>query len=198
MDVIIGVDEAGRGALAGPVAAAAVVLHPDNVPVGITDSKQLTAAQRTILAEQIQASALAYSVALVHHERIDEVNILQATFDAMHQAVDAVLTRLEGKGLVATHLRVDGNRFRPHAIPHTCLVKGDATDRSIGAASILAKTARDLWMVEQAESRFPHYGFAAHKGYGTAQHRSALLTYGPCEIHRHTFLSKILGTSARA
>jgi len=198
VDVIIGVDEAGRGALAGPVAAAAVVLHPDNVPVGITDSKQLTAAQRTILAEQIRASALAYSVALIHHERIDEVNILQATFDAMHLAIDAVVAILDGKGLVATHLRVDGNRFRPHAIPHTCLVRGDATDRSIGAASILAKTARDHWMVEQAESRFPHYGFAAHKGYGTAQHRSALVAHGPCEIHRRTFLSKILGTSARA
>ena len=192
MHIIAGVDEAGRGALAGPVAAAAVVLDPSRIPDGITDSKVLTPARRAELEPLIIEQAVAWSVVLLDNEHIDRVNILQATYDAMHQAIDDVAEQLAGQGMTIDLLRIDGNRFRPHAIPHECLIKGDARDVTIGAASILAKTARDRWMIETAHARYPAYGFDRHKGYGTEAHRAAILQHGASPLHRKTFLSKIL------
>lgn len=183
--VVAGIDEAGRGALAGPVVAAAVVLHPSRIPSGINDSKQLTPERRRELAAQIIDSATSYSFALIDNARIDSVNILQATFDAMHGAIG-------GLTISPGHLLVDGNRFRNHDIPHTTLIGGDTTSVSIAAASIIAKVARDAWMSEHAHERFPMFGFASHKGYGTQAHRMALHKYGPTVLHRHTFLSKVL------
>lgn len=185
--VVAGIDEAGRGALAGPVVAAAVVLHPSRIPPGIDDSKRLTPAKRAELAAQIIDSATSYSFALIDNVRIDSVNILQATFDAMHGAIG-------GLTISPGHLLVDGNRFRAHDVPHTTLVRGDATSMSIAAASIIAKVARDTWMREHAHERFPMFGFASHKGYGTEAHRMAIKKYGPTVLHRHTFLSKVFST----
>lgn len=186
--LVIGIDEAGRGALAGPVSAAAVVFHPDRVPQGLDDSKRLTPAKRAICAAEIATTALAWAVALVDHIRIDDVNILQATYDAMHQAVnDCVAQMVKAQPL---HLLVDGNRFRPHSIEHTTIVRGDASSASIAAASIIAKTTRDAWMTA-IDASYPAYGFALHKGYGTAKHREAIGRFGPCAIHRKTFLWKI-------
>ena len=190
--LVVGVDEAGRGALAGPVAAAAVVFPSYGIPEGLNDSKALTAEQRGIAAQRITKSALAWSVALVHHDRIDLVNILQATFDAMHAAIDDVISQLN-----ASHeleLLIDGNRFRPHALPSTTIVRGDAICPSIAAASILAKTTRDQWMLD-IDRTFPSYGFAAHKGYATKVHRASIISHGPCPIHRMTFLRTILGNT---
>ena len=192
MHIIAGVDEAGRGALAGPVAAAAVVLDPSRIPDGITDSKVLTPARRAELELLIIEQAVAWSVVLLDNDHIDRVNILQATYDAMHRAIDDVAAQLTKQGITIDLLRIDGNRFRPHAIPHECLIKGDARDVTIGAASILAKTARDRWMIETAHKRHPEYGFDRHKGYGTAAHRTAIREHGASPLHRKTFLSKIL------
>ena len=192
MHIIAGIDEAGRGALAGPVAAAAVVLHPSRIPDGITDSKVLTPARRAELEPLIVDQARAWSVVLLDNDHIDRVNILQATYDAMHLAIDEVVQQVQEQGASVDLLRVDGNRFRPHRIPHECLVKGDARDVSIGAASILAKTARDRWMIETAHQQFPEYGFDQHKGYGTAMHRERVRALGPSPLHRQTFLGKIL------
>lgn len=186
---IIGVDEAGRGALAGPVAAAAVILDHKRIPPGLNDSKVLTAKQRHEMSAVIKDAALFWSVVLVDHVRIDEVNILQATFDAMHSAINDCVKMSGVKGPL--HCLIDGNRFRPHPIAYTTIVKGDALSVSIAAASILAKTTRDDWMVKASEL-YPVYGFAQHKGYGTQQHRQAIITNGPCSIHRATFLKNIL------
>ncbi len=186
--LVIGIDEAGRGALAGPVSAAAVIFHPNRIPLGLNDSKLLTANQRSLLAVEITSVALSWSVALVDHNRIDEVNILQATYDAMHQAIDACIRTLGTAQPL--HLLVDGNRFRPHQLPHTTIVHGDGLSASIAAASIMAKTSRDAWMTD-IDAMYPAYGFARHKGYGTATHRNAILTLGPCSIHRRTFLKKL-------
>lgn len=186
----LGVDEAGRGALAGPVVAAAVVFPVDGIPNGMRDSKRLTSAQRLKAATAIRSSALAWSVALVHHDRIDEVNILQATFDAMHIAMDDVLGQLSDAVNIAA--LIDGNRFRPHRVASVALIGGDGISPTIAAASILAKTERDAWMTSIDRS-FPVYGFAKHKGYATGQHRAAILEYGPCVIHRRTFLRSLLG-----
>ena len=192
MHIIAGVDEAGRGALAGPVAAAAVVLDPSRIPDGITDSKVLTPASRAELEPPIIEQSVAWSVVLLDNDHIDRVNILQATYDAMHQAIDAVAAQLTKQGSTIDLLRIDGNRFRPHTIPHECLIKGDARDVTIGAASILAKTARDRWMIETAHERHPEYGFDRHKGYGTEAHRTAIREHGASPLHRKSFLSKIL------
>jgi ribonuclease HII len=191
--LVIGIDEAGRGALAGPVAAAAVVFPPNVLPDGLNDSKKLSSKQRAAAAEVIRSMALAWAVALIHHDRIDEVNILQATYDAMHSAIDDVVAQLGHRSDI--ELLVDGNRFRPHTLPSTTIVGGDGMSPSIAAASILAKTARDQWMIE-SDSAFPAYGFAVHKGYGTAIHRAAIRQYGPCAIHRQTFLRSLLGQPA--
>lgn len=188
----VGVDEAGRGCLAGPVVAAAVVLHPDRVPHGITDSKAIGPERRSELASLIKRDALAWSVAFVDHATVDAVNILQATYQAMHACIDDVCRQLAEVQTLPTLLLIDGNRFRPHRVPSTCIVKGDARNVVIGAASILAKVARDQWMVEVAEIQYPGYGFARHKGYGTVYHREAIKHLGACPIHRQTFLSNIL------
>ena len=182
--LVAGIDEAGRGALAGPVVAAAVVLPPYGHVEGVNDSKVLSAVRRAALEESVKAGAHAWATAFVWHDVIDEINILQATYRAMHEAADALSTDIH-------HLLVDGNRFRQHAIPHTCLVGGDGRCLSIAAASILAKVARDVWMVSVAHERWPMYGFDRHKGYGTAMHREAIKRHGPCEIHRRTFLTKL-------
>lgn len=177
-----GVDEAGRGALAGPVVAAAVVwpanvTHPD-----IKDSKKLSPARRAVMADFIKRHATRYAVAFVDHVDIDAINILQATYKAMHAAIAQV-------GPI-DHIIVDGNRFKPfdNATRHTCVVAGDNTYLSIAAASILAKVTRDEYMSSVLHTAHPQYDFAKHKGYGTAAHMAAIATHGPSPVHRHTFL----------
>jgi ribonuclease HII len=179
-----GLDEAGRGCLAGPVVAAAVILPKDfNHPL-LTDSKKLTARQRETLIDVIKNQAIAYAIAEVDHAKIDEINIYKASVLAMHKAVDKLAIRPD-------HLLVDGNRFIEYPfIPHTCIVKGDSKFFSIAAASILAKTYRDHWMKEAAE-QFPGYGWERNAGYPTIEHRKAVLRMGPTPIHRKTFRVEI-------
>ncbi len=175
-----GLDEVGRGCLAGPVVAAAVILPPDYVHPVLTDSKQLTRKQREMLRIDIERDALAWAVAEVSPEDIDRINILQASFLAMHHAVDALILQPE-------HLLVDGNRFRPYPmIPHTCIVKGDSHFLSIAAASVLAKVYRDELMV-QFGREFPDYGWTTNVGYPTALHRDAIQRLGPTKHHRMSF-----------
>lgn len=183
--IVAGVDEVGRGALAGPVVACAVILHPDRIPDQLADSKTISFDRRKQLADQIFTDALAVYVAQRDNVHIDHVNILEATFDAMFDAIRGLRQRPD-------HLLIDGNRFRQHTIPSTTIVKGDAISVSIAAASIVAKVVRDGWMRQEAERMWPMYGFGRHVGYGTSVHRSAILTHGPCEIHRRTFLKNIL------
>jgi ribonuclease HII len=180
-----GLDEAGRGCLAGPVVAAAVVL-PANVDLpGLNDSKQLKAAQRDALAVAIKAQALAWAVAEASVAEIDALNILQASLLAMHRAVDTLELRPE-------HLLVDGNRFKPYPfIAHTCVVGGDGLYASIAAASILAKTHRDQGM-KAMDAAFPGYHFAQHKGYGTPQHVQAIHQLGLSPLHRRSFRTPAL------
>ena len=185
--LVAGIDEAGRGALAGPVVAAAVVFEPGRIPDGIEDSKVLSPDRRYELAVHIKESALSWRVAFIDHNRVDEVNILQATFDAMHAAIN----ELDFNSSTPLHLLVDGNRFRQHKLPHTCIIDGDALCVSIAAASILAKTARDTWMIEHAHAQWPAYGFASHKGYATLQHRRVIAEIGPCSIHRKSFTVRL-------
>lgn len=175
-----GCDEAGRGCLAGPVVAAAVILPERFTHPLLNDSKQLTEAQRELLRPIIEAEALSWGIGLCSPEEIDQLNILQASITAMHRAIDQLVLSPE-------LLLIDGNRFRPYpGIPHECIVKGDATYRSIAAASILAKTERDRLMLELAQL-YPGYGFAEHKGYPTPQHRAALAELGPSPVHRLSF-----------
>lgn len=182
--LVAGVDEAGRGPLAGPVTAAAVILDPARPVEGIRDSKQLTAEQRAQLAIQIRSTALAWAVGWAEVDEIDRVNILQATFLAMRRALDAL-------PVFPRHIKVDGNRCPSLAgLRYQCsieaIVKGDALEQSIGAASILAKVDRDAAM-RRLDEQYPQYGFAVHKGYGTRAHREALLRHGPSPVHRHSF-----------
>ena len=175
-----GLDEAGRGCLAGPVMAGAVILPKDYHHTWLNDSKQLSRAQREQLRVEIEREALAWSVAEASQLEIDQINILQASLLAMHRAVDGLHMRPD-------HLLVDGNRFKPYPfIPHTCLVKGDATYLSIAAASILAKTHRDERM-ETLAREFPHYGWEQNAGYPTIQHRRAIERMGSCVHHRQSF-----------
>ncbi len=175
-----GLDEVGRGCLAGPVVAAAVILPRAYSHPILTDSKQLTRFQRESLRIDLERDALAWAVAEVSHHDIDRINILNASFLAMHRAVDALAIRPE-------HLIVDGNRFVPYPmIPHTCLVKGDAHYLSIAAASVLAKTYRDALM-EQLGREFPQYGWAQNVGYPTPAHRAAIRQFGPTKYHRMSF-----------
>lgn len=187
--LIAGVDEAGRGPLAGPVVAAAVILPPGVTIPGVDDSKRLTAARRDELFEVILGTALASGVGIVEHEEIDRCNILQATYRAMHKAIAAL-------SVVPEHILVDGNRFDGTGIPFTTIISGDALSQSIAAASVIAKVTRDRLLCEY-DRIYPAYGFARHKGYGTAAHRAAILAYGPCPIHRRTFLESILGSAAQ-
>ncbi|TDB63349.1 ribonuclease HII [Arundinibacter roseus] len=175
-----GLDEVGRGCLAGPVVAAAVILPPDFTHPFLTDSKQLTKAQRILLREEITQAALSWAVAEVSPQEIDKINILKASFLAMHRAVEQLTVLPE-------HLLVDGNRFTPYPqIPHTCIIKGDTLFLSIAAASVLAKTYRDDLMERLAED-FPHYGWEKNVGYPTSFHRNAILTHGITSHHRLSF-----------
>ena len=183
--VICGVDEAGRGPLAGPVCAAAVIL-PDGYEIpGLNDSKQLTDKKRRELFPVIQEQAIAYGIAMVDEKTIDEVNILNATFMAMKDAI-AQLSVQPDLALI------DGNRTTDFGVEALAVVKGDAQDASIAAASILAKVTRDTFM-EKMDEEYPQYGFAVHKGYGTRRHYDAIREFGRCPIHRRTFLKKFYG-----
>ncbi len=179
-----GLDEAGRGCLAGPVVAAAVILPKDFYDKQLTDSKQLNAKQRQRLIEVIKTHAIDYAIAEVDHSTIDQINIYKASVMAMHRAVDQLKTKPD-------HLLVDGNRFISYPfIQHTCIVKGDSLYFSIAAASILAKTYRDEWMKNAAKT-YPGYGWERNAGYPTIEHRKAVLSLGPTEIHRKTFRVEI-------
>lgn len=175
-----GCDEAGRGCLAGPVFAAAVILPGDFFHPLLNDSKQVTEKNRDELRLIIESEAVAYAVASIDNNEIDKINILKASFKAMHLALDKLKKK---PGL----LLIDGNRFIAYKkIPHRCIIKGDAIFASIAAASILAKTYRDEYMVKLHE-QFPHYAWNSNKGYGTASHRTAIEMYGQCKYHRATF-----------
>lgn len=175
-----GCDEAGRGCLAGPVFAAAVILPPDFKHPDLKDSKQLTEASRLELRCIIMDVAIAYAVSYCRPTTIDKINILNASFEAMHNAVRKL-------GMLPQKLLIDGNRFKPFSrIPFECIVKGDNKIGSIAAASILAKTYRDEYM-EQKHRQFPEYGWSTNKGYPTRAHRQALIEYGPTPLHRKSF-----------
>ncbi len=184
--IFCGTDEAGRGPLAGDVYAAAVILNPDDVIEEINDSKKLSEKKREMLFDVIKEKAVSWCIATASVEEIEEINILNAAMLAMKRAVSGLDVKPE-------FVLVDGNKIPDGLeIKADCLVKGDALSASIGAASILAKVARDRYMKEIA-LKYPEYGFEKHKGYGTKQHREALLKYGPCPVHRMSFLKKILG-----
>lgn len=175
-----GCDEAGRGCYAGPVFAAAVILPPRFYHADLNDSKQVAAEKRDELRLFIEKKALAYAVAMVDNDEIDTINILRASFKAMHLALDALTT-------VPQALLIDGNRFTPYKnIPHYCIVDGDALYASIAAASILAKTYRDEYM-RKLHHEFPHYNWQKNKGYGTLEHRKAIEAHGICKYHRRSF-----------
>lgn len=175
-----GCDEAGRGCLAGPVTAAAVILPPDFTNELLNDSKQLTERQRDLLRPVIEREALAWAVEFVSPQEIDEINILRASFTAMHRAIDRLGVRPEA-------LLIDGNRFIPYpGITHTCIVKGDGKMMSIAAASVLAKTHRDEYM-RRIAADYPQYGWEGNKGYPTKAHRAAIAEYGVTPHHRRTF-----------
>lgn len=175
-----GCDEAGRGCLAGPVCAAAVILLPGFECEGLNDSKQLSAKRREALCEYIEKNALAWAVVMVEADEIDRINILQASITAMHRAIDKLEVRPE-------HLIVDGNKFRPYGdVPYHTVVKGDATYSSIAAASILAKTHRDELM-KKLDSEYPQYGWKKNAGYPTKEHRKAIIEHGLSPYHRRTF-----------
>lgn len=181
---VAGIDEAGRGPLAGPVVAAAVILDPARPIAGLNDSKVLSEPRRNVLATAIRESALAWSVAWADPREIDTLNILAATLLAMRRAI-------LGLGVFPAGVRVDGNRlpglgFGGRSIPGEAVVRGDASVASISAASILAKTTRDRMMIDM-DRLYPQYGFARHKGYGTAVHRERLRRHGPCSEHRLSF-----------
>lgn len=182
---ICGVDEAGRGPLAGPVVACAIIMREDNIIEEINDSKKLTEKKRGILFDVIKENAIDISIGIADEKLIDEINILNATMSAMNDAISGLSHSFD----IAL---IDGNCNRGIEAFNRCVIKGDALSYNIAAASIIAKETRDRYMREIA-SKYPEYGFDVHKGYGTKAHREALLKYGPCEIHRKSFLKKILG-----
>ena len=184
--IICGVDEAGRGPLAGPVVAAAVILPPHAEIPGLNDSKKLSDKRRRELFPVIKEQAVAYGIGIADHQEIDEINILQATYLAMERA----LAQLATKPDLAL---IDGNRAKDFGLPVRTVVKGDSLSASIAAASVLAKVTRDDMMLEMAEE-YPGYGFEIHKGYGTKAHYAALTELGASPIHRMTFLKKFYGT----
>ncbi len=183
--LIAGIDEAGRGPLAGPVYAAAVILPEECVIEGLNDSKKLSEKRREELYDIIIEKAVAYNIQSVSEKIIDEVNILNAVFIAMNKASQALSPQPD-------YVLVDGNRIKDMIFPCETVVKGDSKSINIAAASILAKVSRDRYITEISD-KYPEYNFAKHKGYGTKEHVEALKKYGPCEIHRKTFLKKILG-----
>lgn len=180
---VCGVDEAGRGPLAGPVCAAAVILPEGVIIDGVNDSKKLSEKKRESLFDVIREQALSYSIAYATVDEIEEINILNATMLAMHRAID-------GLDIKADYAMIDGNKIPPLDIDAECIVKGDAKSMSIACASILAKVSRDRLLYKYAEE-YPMYGFDKHKGYGTKVHREAILKYGPCPYHRKSFLKKL-------
>lgn len=180
---VCGVDEAGRGPLAGPVCAAAVILPEGVVIDGVNDSKKLSEKKRESLFDVIREQTLAYSIAYATVDEIEEINILNATMLAMRRAID-------GLDIKADYAMIDGNKIPPIDIDAECIVKGDAKSMSIACASILAKVSRDRLLYKYAEE-YPMYGFDKHKGYGTKVHREAILKYGPCPYHRKSFLKKL-------
>jgi len=179
LDLVAGLDEVGRGCLAGPVVAAAVILSPDIHLPGVRDSKVLSSKQRKVLNMAIREKALAVSVAQVESAEIDRINILRASLKAMAQAVDNLDLRPRA-------LLIDGNQPIPHTLPQKTLVKGDQRSLSVAAASIVAKVFRDSLM-EEMHRNYPNYNFAGNKGYATSEHRKAIKLYGCCPIHRRTF-----------
>lgn len=183
-NLICGVDEAGRGPLAGPVCAAAVILPPNTIIEGVNDSKKLTEKKREELFDVVIDSALAYCIAFGSVEEIEEQNILATTMMTMKRAI-------EGLTVKADYAIIDGNKTPNLDIPCKCIVKGDANSMSIAAASILAKVSRDRLMIEYAKE-YPQYHFEKHKGYGTKLHNEMILQYGPSKIHRMSFLKKLL------
>lgn len=185
LSVVCGVDEAGRGPLAGPVCAAAVILPPDADIPGLNDSKKLSDKKRRELFPIIKECAISYGIAFADHHEIDEINILQATYLAMERAI----CQLKVKPDIAL---IDGNRAKDFGIPVQTVVHGDSLSASIAAASVLAKVTRDDYMLEMAE-KYPQYGFEIHKGYGTKAHYAALSKDGASPIHRMTFLKKFYG-----
>ena len=182
-EIICGVDEAGRGPLAGPVCAAAVILPPNLELPGLDDSKKLSDKRRRELFPLIKEKAIAYGIAFADHDEIDEINILQATYLAMQRALD----QLSVKPQLAL---IDGNRAKDFGVPVQTVIHGDSLSASIAAASILAKVTRDRYMEEMAEL-YPQYQFEKHKGYPTKLHYELLREHGPCPIHRRTFLKKL-------
>ena len=183
--MVCGVDEAGRGPLAGPVCASAVILPQGLEIPGLNDSKKLTDKKRRELFPVIQEKAIAYGIGLASHEEIDEINILQATFLAMERALDQIRNQVD-------FALIDGNREKDFGLPVMSVVKGDSLSANIAAASVLAKVTRDDIMETYAKE-YPQYGFAVHKGYGTKAHYQALTEFGPSPIHRMTFLKKFYG-----
>lgn len=180
---VCGVDEAGRGPLAGPVCAAAVILPEGVIIDGVNDSKKLSEKKRESLFDVIREQALSYSIAYATVDEIEEINILNATMLAMRRAID-------GLDIKADYAMIDGNKIPPLDIDAECIVKGDAKSMSIACASILAKVSRDRLLYKYAEE-YPMYGFDKHKGYGTKVHIEAILKYGPCPYHRKSFLKKL-------
>lgn len=185
MQKIAGVDEAGRGPLAGAVYAAAVILPSNTMILGMDDSKKLTEKKREQLYNEIIEKAETYHICAVNEKRIDEINILNATYEAMNGAVC-------GLSIPPDYVLIDGNREGIISYPRETVIKGDSKCACIAAASILAKVTRDRYIIEMAQL-YPEYGFEKHKGYGTKAHCEAILKYGPCPIHRKTFLKKLLG-----
>lgn len=183
--IICGVDEAGRGPLAGPVCAAAVILPPNVEIPGLNDSKKLSDKKRRELYPVIKEQAIAYGIAFADHKEIDEINILQATYLAMERAINQLSVKPE-------LALIDGNRAKDFGIPVETVIHGDSLSASIAAASVLAKVTRDDYMLQMAEE-YPGYDFEIHKGYGTKAHYAALTEKGPCPIHRMTFLKKFYG-----
>lgn len=187
--LIIGIDEAGRGPLAGPVAVGAVVMKPNSELEWVNDSKKVTEKRREILFDKIKEESLAWSVQLISQQEIDELNILEATKKGLHLAVEDIIKQLGKKPDI---ILVDALReIDTCGIPYQSIIKGDATCYSISCASILAKVTRDRIMKEWDEI-YPQYGFAGHKGYGTAKHIQAIREYGPCPLHRKTFIKHFI------
>ena len=184
-ELICGVDEAGRGPLAGPVCAAAVILPRDAEIPGLNDSKKLSDKKRRELYPIIKEKALCYGIGFASHEEIDQINILQATYLAMERALSQLT-------ITPQQVLIDGNRAKDFGLPVRTVVHGDSLSMSIAAASVLAKMTRDDLMLEMAKE-YPQYGFEIHKGYGTKAHYEALRTYGACPIHRNSFLKKFYG-----
>ncbi len=187
--LIIGIDEAGRGPLAGPVAVGAVVMKPDSELEWVNDSKKVTEKRRDILFDKIKEEALAWSVQLISQQEIDRLNILEATKKGLHLCVEDIINQLGTKPDV---ILVDALKdIDTCGIPYESIIKGDATCYSISCASILAKVTRDRIMQEW-DQVYPQYGFAGHKGYGTAKHIQAIKEYGPCPLHRKTFIKHFI------